>query len=213
VPKPPRKCTFLVRGRQCSRVGEGNPPLCEEHEAEVYGDEEDEQSEGAEILDEFLDDIADDPRVQGALGKVSGFIDSFAHLVDRVSTPKSPGERRAAVREAWDATRAAAERANTARQERKATKPGQAPSPGPRRPQAPPPRPPPPRRPQPARDLVGPARVALGFPAGLKLTVEMVKERRKQLALIFHSDKGGSEEAMKRVNAAADILLEHANGK
>jgi len=191
-----RKCTFLVRGRQCTRVGEGNPPLCEEHEAEVYGDEEDEVSEGAEIVDEFLDDVFDNPRVQGALGRVVGFVDGFAHLVDRVSTPKAPGERREAVKEAWDRTRAAAEKANAARK-----------GVPPKRPQVPP-GPPPPRR-VPVEDPM----VVLGFEPATKLTVELVKARYKQLAQIYHSDKGGSTESMKRLNAARDVLLARCKPK
>lgn len=57
---------------------------------------------------------------------------------------------------------------------------------------------------QPAED----PRFVLGFPPELKLTKEMVKDRKRQLAAVFHPDKpGGSVEAMKRVNTAADSLL------
>lgn len=63
-------------------------------------------------------------------------------------------------------------------------------------------------RPQPLNPYV-----VLGFNPNIPLTVEMVKERRKQLALLFHGDRGGFEESMKRVNAAADMLLAKIEGK
>lgn len=50
-------------------------------------------------------------------------------------------------------------------------------------------------------------RVILGFPPDAKLTPEIVKQRRKDLANLFHPDHGGSVEAMRRVNMAADALL------
>jgi hypothetical protein len=82
-----------------------------------------------------------------------------------------------------------------------------------RRPQPPPngrrPPPPPPRQPQkqpPPTQIE--ARQVLGFSPELKLTRELIKERKRALAVIFHPDKaGGSVEAMRRVNAAADSLL------
>lgn len=50
--------------------------------------------------------------------------------------------------------------------------------------------------------------LVLGFTPGVKITAEMVKERRKELAKLFHPDKqAGSTEAMKRVNTAAETLL------
>jgi hypothetical protein len=79
-----------------------------------------------------------------------------------------------------------------------------------RRRHAPPPppnghhRPPPPPRPNPADD----PRLVLGFEPGDKLTAEIIKERKKALAALFHPDRpGGSLTAMKRVNEAADKLL------
>jgi hypothetical protein len=51
-------------------------------------------------------------------------------------------------------------------------------------------------------------RVVLGFEPGETLTAARVKERKRQLAALFHPDKaGGSISAMKRVNEAADALL------
>jgi len=64
---------------------------------------------------------------------------------------------------------------------------------------------PPPRRGAPAED----PRTVLGFPPSAKLTRQDVKKRRRELARIFHGDAGGYDDAMKRVNLAADALLAH----
>lgn len=55
-------------------------------------------------------------------------------------------------------------------------------------------------------------RVVLGFKSTDKLTVEMVKNRRRELAKILHPDKGGSDEAMQRMNTAADKLMKEIGG-
>lgn len=80
------------------------------------------------------------------------------------------------------------------------------------RPQSPPGSPPPPprqKRPV-SQETITPsaARTILGFAQTQPLTVESVKERKRALASMFHPDKGGSVEAMQRVNAAADVLFD-----
>ena len=47
----------------------------------------------------------------------------------------------------------------------------------------------------------------MGFGADTPLTVKLVKERRRKLAELYHPDHGGSDAAMRRINAAADALL------
>lgn len=65
-----------------------------------------------------------------------------------------------------------------------------------------------PPRPRPRQDPLLQARMVLGFGPTVELTVKMVKERRRKLAAIIHSDRAtGSEEAMKRLNTATDTLL------
>lgn len=72
----------------------------------------------------------------------------------------------------------------------------------------PPPHSPPPPRPTPPPDPVPRAREILGFEPAELLTADRVKARHKALARVFHPDmQGGSIEAMKRVNLAADVLL------
>lgn len=68
-----------------------------------------------------------------------------------------------------------------------------------------PPPPPPPRVPEPpkAQD----PRVVLGFAPDIKLTPQMVKKRHRELAALYHPDRGGSEEAMKLLNNAVERLL------
>lgn len=89
--------------------------------------------------------------------------------------------------------------------------------------QTPPPRPPPgsppPRthaRPKPPSDpepKPDNPRVVLGFALDAKLTEKMIRDRRKELARIFHSDTKGNEESMKKVNIAADALLKEVGAK
>lgn len=69
-----------------------------------------------------------------------------------------------------------------------------------------PPPPPPPSSPPP--DPTAQARIVLGFEPTERLTREMVSDRKKALARVFHPDMaGGSEAHMKRINQAADVLL------
>jgi hypothetical protein len=52
--------------------------------------------------------------------------------------------------------------------------------------------------------------LVLGFVPGQKLTAEIIKVRKRKLATIYHPDNNGAEgdvEALKMVNAAADMLL------
>ncbi len=50
-------------------------------------------------------------------------------------------------------------------------------------------------------------RAILGFKPGDKLTVDIIKQRRKDLAKKLHSDYGGSDMLMQKVNVACDALL------
>jgi hypothetical protein len=50
-------------------------------------------------------------------------------------------------------------------------------------------------------------RVVLGFKPEEPLTEEKIKKRQKELAKILHSDKGGYDRSMSRVNEAVEQLL------
>jgi len=47
----------------------------------------------------------------------------------------------------------------------------------------------------------------LGFPAGSTPTKTQIKARQRELAQLFHPDKGGSLAAMQKVNDAVNALL------
>lgn len=72
----------------------------------------------------------------------------------------------------------------------------------------------PPRRPAPPPPAPKPQnglseRIILGFGPHVVLTAALVKERRRELAKLYHPDRGGSHEALARVNDAADRLLKN----
>lgn len=54
------------------------------------------------------------------------------------------------------------------------------------------------------------ARVTLGFAAGEPLTKEQIQKRHRELAKRHHPDRGGKLETMQEINAAVDVLMEHA---
>lgn len=67
--------------------------------------------------------------------------------------------------------------------------------------------PPPPPPPKPA-SLVPRALQILGFETMDGLTLERVKQRKQALAKVYHPDlPTGSAEQMRRVNAAADVIV------
>lgn len=51
------------------------------------------------------------------------------------------------------------------------------------------------------------ARKILHFADKEALTKDLIKKRQRDLASLCHPDKGGSTEAMQKINQAADILL------
>lgn len=65
--------------------------------------------------------------------------------------------------------------------------------------------PPPPPRP---KKPTGPdPRAVLGFPAGQKITPELVKKRHRELARKHHPDRGGSLQKMQEINQAVDAIM------
>jgi len=67
--------------------------------------------------------------------------------------------------------------------------------------------PPPPRQPPQSGPNKEDPRVILGFPVGSAPSKDEIKARQRDLAQFFHPDKGGSVEAMQKVNAAAAQLI------
>lgn len=65
---------------------------------------------------------------------------------------------------------------------------------------------------QPTKKLLNPFLV-MGFNPNQPLTEKMIRERKRKLAGIYHTDReGGDPEAMRMVNAAADMLLRKIKG-
>jgi hypothetical protein len=75
---------------------------------------------------------------------------------------------------------------------------------------APPPPPPqaPPPKPRKRLDPLLGARAALLLSPTEPINKKLITERRRALAAVCHPDKGGSDEAMQRVNRATTLLLE-----
>jgi len=135
----------------------------------------------AEDDDDMLGELLDHPTVRGAFDRVTSRVvrslDQIAPFIDRLTQGRPQS-----------------------RAQSRPTAPR--PRPGPRpRPEAPrtPPRASTPRPEDP--------RTILGFAPGARLDAAMIKNRRRELAQIFHPDHGGSPEAMKRVNLAVEALL------
>lgn len=61
--------------------------------------------------------------------------------------------------------------------------------------------------PEPPPALGEDPRVVLGFAPGSTPTAPEIKKRQRELAIILHPDKGGSDAAMQRINQAAEALL------
>jgi hypothetical protein len=181
---PPRRRSALPLCAFCNRPGLGDPPLCRAHfEQEVYG--VDPPRAGEDPLMETFDRVVSDPRVVDWLNRFGDMLD---HYAARIFDGVGPQPRTTAGHHAeWPP-------------------PPPGPPPGSngngrrRRATSPPPPPPPP---PPAED----PRLVLGFRRDAKLTVALVKKRHRELALILHPDRDGSDEAMQRLNRAASQLL------
>ncbi len=139
-----------------------------------------EMEEEEDVVQHTVDVVVNHPRVQGLFAYFASGVDRIAETVDRVA--RGEGFRRPQPQAVPDD----AEEPQPQRRE------------APRRPQPPPPRSAP-RQEDP--------RVVFGFPATLPLTREIIKKRHRELARILHSDTGGNDESMKRLNAARDLLF------
>ena len=73
----------------------------------------------------------------------------------------------------------------------------------------PPPKTAPSPRPIPAKNGISElqARNQLGFAHTAPLSKAGIKQRRRELAKIYHTDKGSDSDMMKRINVATDFLL------
>ena len=196
-----RCCWEDGRGR-CRANGEGEPPLCRKHYEWLYHgtpvDDGPVRPGVGSARDELLDTIVNHP----GLNKFGRRVDQRVQgLFDQLAD----GLERAAQRAFDRPVHTRPEYQGSGRAFHAEWPPRPAGNPGP---QQPPPRQPPPRQPPPPQSSAGiDPHTVLGFAPNARLTPEIVKKRRRELARIFHSDQGGNEEAMRRVNMAVDLLL------
>jgi hypothetical protein len=189
-----RRCSYLEGRRACGDVASGNPPLCRYHKEQAAAHAAHRRphpdDESDLIIDEFIEGLVEHPKVQGVVSTVTSTIDKFAQIVDAVAAGRKP----------WGSSDTGPANADPAPPPNGHTR---------RRPGPPPP---PPRRVRPADAHY----LILGFVPGQRVTEAEIKERRRGLATLYHSDKaagGGpaaqakAEEVMKRVNAAVTELL------
>ena len=179
------QCVFEGAAGQCQRTGSGNPPLCRhQYELVKYG--------------KANASYAEAPTDGSAVG------DLFAELF------RNPAFQAAAAFGLEELLRRAA-RAQARRQRQRQQQGGAWYAEWPPRPggaQQPPPGQPPPGQPPPFRRHRGPdPRQVLGIAPHVRITAELVRQRRRELAAQHHPDRGGSTERMQAINRAADALL------
>lgn len=158
--------------------------------------EEDLDEDGADMVEDFVEEVMEHPRVQGVFTRATSVIDRFSQLLDNVASGRRPDGTR------W--SRPPEAQAGEA-------VPGQHPP----RPQQPPHQQRRQRPPSAADDAaeerrkLAEAYVIMGIDPKGVLTPDVVKKRKQELSRVYHPDlnSNGSVEMMKRLNAAADLLL------
>ncbi len=179
--KVPR-CRYTDAGQQCERPGLGEPPLCRAHfELVRYGlpVEEDVDVDARDLLEDLLEH----PFARHIRAQLDHLMASLplANNLSSLSYPFSPDPGKQPQFQGPD--RAFASSTNR--------------RPPPRRQPAPPP--PQPSAPDP--------RLVLHFGPNDPVTKQEIEKRRRELARLCHPDRGGSTDAMQRINQAADALL------
>jgi hypothetical protein len=194
------KCTYILRsGKKCPKTGEGNPPLCNKHyndmlDAEEEDAEDDGPPDGAgffdprtmEYVEEVVEIVVEHPKVQGVFNRATSIIDRFANIVDRATTGRrAPDEPPPPNRE---------ERRDQRHQRQQQRQQH---------------RPPPPQDDK-ATQLRD-AFMVFGWDGRRTYTEVEVKKRKQELARVYHPDlsSSGSAEMMKRINSAADTLIQN----
>lgn len=184
------RCAYEEGGRRCARSGTGNPPLCQPHRivfSEAVRTGERRPGQGIfDLIDRYVSGKRINKRVyEGAIDDVAWFVAAAAEAGR--ATPQPPPSGDGGFR----------------------PPDGFRPPPGWRPHQPPPPDPAAEEQARRAAELGlarKRARVALGFEPGGKITLELVKKRRRELAAKHHPDRGGSVTKMQAINHAADVL-------
>lgn len=182
------RCVYKpAQGRRCPHPGVGNPPMCFQHFAVAQFDdgEADEGARGQPVAD-IVDAVLDHPKVQNIF---SAILQRMDHGIRRAERPEDSPHYRgpdAAYDAEWPPRpRQQQRRRQQQQQQQRRRRPG---------------------RPKPPESTEDP-RMVLGFGPQVRLTTALIKDRQRRMAAMVHPDVGGSEEAMRRVNIAADALL------
>lgn len=91
----PRRCSWLnSNGSPCRRLGVGNPPLCDQHEAAAgatggFDPQEFVENPIHAVRDAFLEH----PKIQGFFDKLGNILDSGVEYIDRASKGNVPRAR------------------------------------------------------------------------------------------------------------------------
>lgn len=181
--KPRRCCAELASGRQCSRpasiptvVG----PCCAQHAGMIMARRDDDGG-GDGTMSDLLNQIMDRPEVQQGIAKVQAGIDRVMNTAQQ-ALAESPADPFRAFQRLW--------------QKDAASTP---PPPGTGRNRAT-------TRENPHEMTRERALRVLGIAPSATVTDELVKQRVKKLAQLFHPDQGGHPDAMVEVNLAAKVL-------
>jgi hypothetical protein len=190
----PRRCSYLQGNRQCASQGIGNPPLCRKHREQVEAEiEEDLEDDEEDMVEDFVEEVMDHPKVRGVFVSATSVIDRFSQLLDNVASGRRPDGTK------WSQKPPVAARPV-----------GEAP------PRKAPPRQERQQHPPSAADDIAEMRrqlreafVIMGIDPSNALTPDIIKKRKQELSRVYHPDlnSNGSVEMMKRLNAAADLLL------
>jgi hypothetical protein len=173
------------RHRRCPNPGLGVPPLCARHYREAYGIEE---AEDTDPVQEIFDFLLQQPRVQHAVQQATAKFHDLQELIEHFGLKQLEQFQQLKAHQSPHYQGPGRGFAST-------TDPGRHPGAKQKRRQR--------RAPTKQED----PRIVLGFPPGQALTADEIKKRRRELARILHSDQGGNDESMKRLNAAAEALL------
>lgn len=175
-------------GRRCVRNGYGNPPICQDH-ARVISEQHAQagfRTDGAvaDTIRATMNGKRVNPTtVVDAIAELFGYFAASAPKTHQPQPQSSPFNVMDELRRAAEAARLRAARAQAQQHAQQAPPPPQAPS----------------------ATLL--ARRVMGFGGNEKLTVDMIKDRKRELAMKHHPDRGGSLEKMQAINNAADVLL------
>lgn len=181
--EPKARCAYIEDRKRCRAAGAGNPPLCDPHRLVIEAEAARAHANPlAKVVGEFLSGRVRRDTVRAAAGTLLGGL-----LIELEQI--APGFQRGTMPTGG-------------------TMPGGMPFPfggnPPRRATRPPPVDP---VVEAKKREVAEARMVLGFDNTQPLDEAAIQRRRKELARKHHPDRGGSEERMRRINAAADTLI------